>query len=273
MSAKRSIVFFDIDGTIFEMGKGTPDSTRAAIRELKRRGHIPVVCTGRPKSTLFPEILDLGFSGIIGGAGTYVEYEGQVLRSILLDRELQCRMVRELTKRGCLVILEGPQYISYRNREETSKCFRVLERLEQEYPKRLKHMDEETDQACKLTAFFESEEMIPEIEEELKLSEHFYLARYERMPFVEMMPKGIHKADGIRVMLKYLQIPLSRTYAFGDGPNDLEMLQYVKYGTAMGNAEAGVLAAAKYRTEGIWEDGVARALKRYGLIDGGGILG
>lgn len=266
MSAEKSIVFFDIDGTIFEMGKGTPDSTRAAIRELKERGHIPVVCSGRPKSTLFPEILDLGFSGIIGGAGTYVEYEGQVLRSILLDRTLQCRMVRELEKRGCLVILEGPQYISYRDRDATIERFRVLERLEQEYPQRLKRMEEETDQACKLTAFFESGEVIPEIEKELGLSEYFYLARYEQMPFVEMMPKGIHKADGIRVMLEHLQIPISCTYAFGDGPNDLEMLQYVQYGTAMGNAESGVLAAAKYRTEGIWEDGVARALKRYGLI-------
>ena len=44
------------------------------------------------------------------------------------------------------------------------------------------------------------------------------------------------------------------------------MLQYVQYGTAMGNAEQNVLKAASYRTEGIWEDGVYRALKRYGLI-------
>ena len=34
----------------------------------------------------------------------------------------------------------------------------------------------------------------------------------------------------------------------------------------MGNAEEVVLQTAKYRTEGIWEDGVARALERYGLI-------
>ena len=81
-----------------------------------------------------------------------------------------------------------------------------------------------------------------------------------------MMPKGINKADGIQVLLKHLKLPISCTYAFGDGPNDLEMLQYVQYGTAMGNAEQNVLKAASYRTEGIWEDGVYRALKRYGLI-------
>ena len=83
---------------------------------------------------------------------------------------------------------------------------------------------------------------------------------------MELMPKGVSKADGIRILLEELDIPLGNTYAFGDGPNDLEMLQYVQYGTAMGNAEESVLGSAKYRTEGIWEDGVARALERYGLI-------
>ena len=104
------------------------------------------------------------------------------------------------------------------------------------------------------------ERLVPELERSLEL------ARYENFPCVEMMPKGISKADGIRILLEELDIPLSNTYAFGDGPNDLEMLQYVQYGTAMGNAEESVLRSAKYRTEGIWEDGVARALERYGLI-------
>ena len=67
-------------------------------------------------------------------------------------------------------------------------------------------------------------------------------------------------------ILEELEIPLKNTYAFGDGPNDMEMLQYVEYGTAMGNAETQVLETAKYRTEGMWEDGIYHALQRYGLI-------
>ena len=84
--------------------------------------------------------------------------------------------------------------------------------------------------------------------------------------YTEMMPKNISKADGIRILLEELEIPLKNTYAFGDGPNDMEMLQYVEYGTAMGNAETQVLETAKYRTEGMWEDGIYHALQRYGLI-------
>ena len=67
-------------------------------------------------------------------------------------------------------------------------------------------------------------------------------------------------------ILEELEIPLKNTYAFGDGPNDVEMLEYVEYGTAMGNAEKQVLEMAPYRTEGMWEDGIYHALRRYGLI-------
>ena len=67
---------------------------------------------------------------------------------------------------------------------------------------------------------------------------------------VKGVVKDITKAHAIDEMLKYLGASLEDTYAFGDGPNDLEMLQYVQYGTAMGNAEESVLGSAKYRTEG-----------------------
>lgn len=264
MNTERKIVFFDVDGTIYEINRGTPDSTREALEKLKAQGHIPILCTGRPKASMFPEVLDLNFPGMICGAGTYIVYEGRVLRNLLLPGELLLQEVPRLEKIGCCVVLEGPEYLSCRMNEETFRLFSIVERLKKEYPERLKEMDLLTDRVSKLTVKIPDmaafERMAPE------LQRAFELARYERMPYVEMMPKGISKADGIRILLEELDIPLCNTYAFGDGPNDLEMLQYVQYGTAMGNAEEVVLQTAKYRTEGIWEDGVARALERYGLI-------
>ena len=120
------------------------------------------------------------------------------------------------------------------------------------------------DRACKITVRISDMEAFEKLVSEL--SRAFELARYEAQPYTEMMPKGISKADGIRILLEELEIPLKNTYAFGDGPNDVEMLEYVEYGTAMGNAEKQVLEIAPYRTEGMWEDGIYHALRRYGLI-------
>lgn len=264
MNQDRKIVFFDIDGTIFEIGKGTPESTRRALKLLKENGHIPIICTGRPKSSLFPEILELECSGLICGAGTYVEYEGRVLRSVLLPNSVLMQEVPRLEKIGCCMVLEGPEYLSCRMEEECFRYYEIVRRLRDDYPERLKKMDLMTDRACKLTARISDPEAFDRLVPELERA--FSLARYENMPYVEILPKGITKADGIRILLEELEIPLCNTYAFGDGPNDMEMLQYVQYGTAVGNAEKSVLAAAKYKTEGIWEDGVYRALERYGLI-------
>ena len=48
MNTEQKIVFFDVDGTIYEAGRGTPESTREALKTLKKNGHIPILCTGRP---------------------------------------------------------------------------------------------------------------------------------------------------------------------------------------------------------------------------------
>ena len=264
MKKDRCIVFFDIDGTIFETGKGTPESTIESLKRLKERGHIPIVCSGRPISTLFPEILDLDFPGIIGGAGTYVEYEGKVLRNVFLEHELVERTVPRMESIDCSVVLEGPEYLSYRKAGKAPLYYSVLGRLHREYPHRIKEMEPGRDEACKLSAQLGDPEAFDAMVPELRAD--FSVVRYQQFPFVEMMPAGINKADGIETLITHLGIPRSHTYAFGDGPNDLEMLQYVQYGTAMGNSEDSVLKAAKYKTKGIWEDGIYLGLKQYGLI-------
>ena len=112
MNAGQKIVFFDVDGTIYEGGKGTPESTRRALKRLKENGHIPVMCTGRPKASLFPEVLELDFPALICGAGTYVEYEGRVLRNLLLPNSVLLQQAPRLEKAGCCVVLEGRAYFS-----------------------------------------------------------------------------------------------------------------------------------------------------------------
>ena len=52
---EQKIVFFDIDGTIYMYGKEVPEDTKEAIRELRSRGHLAVLCTGRTKIIVFPE--------------------------------------------------------------------------------------------------------------------------------------------------------------------------------------------------------------------------
>ena len=72
--------------------------------------------------------------------------------------------------------------------------------------------------------------------------------------FIDVIPENGGKGEGIKAMLKYLKISEEEVMAFGDGGNDIEMLQAVKYGIAMGNAGENVKEAALYVTKDVDEE-------------------
>ncbi len=76
--------------------------------------------------------------------------------------------------------------------------------------------------------------------------------------YLEVMDGSVHKAAGVRYLCDHYGIPVEEAAAFGDGENDVGMLQAVGCGFAMGNAPESVKQQVKYVTgsneeEGIWE--------------------
>ena len=91
----KKIVFFDIDGTLYDLANGipVPESTRAAISGMQKNGHLAVLCTGRTISELEPELCEIRFDGIISGCGTYIEYREKELFYETVDNEIFRRVV------------------------------------------------------------------------------------------------------------------------------------------------------------------------------------
>lgn len=68
-------------------------------------------------------------------------------------------------------------------------------------------------------------------------------------------------------VLDFYHIKKEETMAFGDGHNDIDMLEYVHIGIAMGNANDEVKKHADDITDDIDQDGIYNALKKYHIID------
>ena len=68
-------------------------------------------------------------------------------------------------------------------------------------------------------------------------------------------------------MSKHLGIGLEECIAFGDGGNDMTILQTAGIGVAMGNAYEGVKAVADYVTTSVDEDGIRNAFIHFGIIN------
>ena len=98
------------------------------------------------------------------------------------------------------------------------------------------------------------------------LDPYFDIQRHQNDCSFDLTLRGVSKAVGICELVKRLNKDISNTIAFGDGRNDIEMLETVGLGVAMGNAVIEAKAAADYETDRIENDGIVKALKKFDLL-------
>lgn len=101
------IIFLDVDGTLVDYQNRLPDSAALAVRKARANGHRVYLCTGRSRAEIYPNLWELGINGLLGGNGSYVEDDGQVIMHQLLSLD-QCRRVVDwLHARGLEFYLES----------------------------------------------------------------------------------------------------------------------------------------------------------------------
>ncbi|MCC8152423.1 MAG: HAD hydrolase family protein, partial [Lachnospiraceae bacterium] len=73
-----ALIFFDIDGTIWDRENIIPESTKTALRLLKENGHQIFLCSGRTRVFIrSEELFSMNFDGVLSGCGTHIEYHGR----------------------------------------------------------------------------------------------------------------------------------------------------------------------------------------------------
>lgn len=78
---------------------------------------------------------------------------------------------------------------------------------------------------------------------------------------IDLIVPGYHKAHGIALLASRWQLDAKQCVAFGDGENDIEMLQWAGYGYAMANASETVKAAVALRAPDHDQAGVLTVLE------------
>lgn len=83
---------------------------------------------------------------------------------------------------------------------------------------------------------------------------------------VDIIPASSGKGMGIRKILEYYHLERSEAMAFGDGNNDIEMLEVVGIGVAMENASLQLKAIASDICGHVAQDGIYHYLTYQGII-------
>lgn len=260
---KKSIeaVFFDIDGTLmsFKTHKVSP-STEEAISLLQRKGIKTILSTGRSINSL-DHVKYLKFDGYITFNGGYcVAKDGEVLFKKAIHAE-DIQAVLDYAQRT-------PISFSFMSEREvtihnvTPEIAGLYAQLNLPVPQKTVFDAVECSSILQANIFLSPEDEIDFMQSVMPNS----LATRWTPLFADVNPVGQSKKVGIDIFCDHFGIMTSKTMAFGDGGNDITMLQHVNIGVAMGNANEDVKLVADYVTDDVDSDGIWKALKHYELI-------
>lgn len=262
----KKALFFDIDGTLLsEITGEVPESAVEALKQARERGHLVFINTGRTICGVPAEIKELPIDGIICGCGTYIMYHDKVIFSRSIPHERGREIIRAIQECDADMILEGQEdcyFPKHRSRfeplEMTRRYFEPMgigietyvENGTFDYDKFVIFVDECTDR----------EGLFAELGKDLSIMDR-------RNGFFELVPKEYSKASAIAYVLNYFEMDLDDAYVFGDSGNDLSMFEYARHAVVMGQHDPVLEPYAEFVTKTVEENGVAYAMKHYGIIE------
>ncbi len=262
------IIALDLDGTLTNHDKVVTPKTREALLRAQDEGVIIVLASGRPTYGIEPvanclEMEQRGGYILSYNGGKIVDWKTkQELFSQHLPNGVQpiiYRYAREkkyalLGYSGNEIITEMPDDPYVKEESRINKMnIRQVDNL-------LNHLEANP---TKLLMTGDPKDMA-RAEEELAdlLADRMDVFRSAPF-FIELVPKGIDKAQSLSRLLGSINLTPADMVAFGDGYNDLSMLRLAGMGVAMANAAPEVRAEADYITLSNEEDGVAAALDHF----------
>lgn len=277
------IIALDLDGTLLDSAKRLSDVNREALRCAAERGVLVVPTTGRFFGMMPECIRDLPF----------VRYAITVNGSQVYDRETDTALVREEIPLDTAVevmrLLDGYDVIydcyrgnwgwmnqsfkdksaAYATNEHYLKMIADFRRGVPELKAHLEATRTEGD-VQKIMLFSRLDD--PQASQ-LKDIEREVAARFPALKCtsstwnnIEINVQTAHKGVALKRFAETLGYSLENCMAFGDGGNDLTMIEAAGTGVAMANACDEVLAAADYVSTSNDDDGVAAALKHFGIV-------
>lgn len=253
-------IFFDIDGTLVSFKTHQiPQSTLNAVHKVRQMGVKVFIATGRP----IPFINNLGnleYDAVLStSGGSCVTKEGEVIFHQTIGREDLQRLIEyHKTHPFPIACATNKEVFITGTNEVTGEVCRLLNITD--YGKIRPLEDCLKLDIMQLIAFFSEKEEAYIMQNVLKECD-----AYRWHPeFVDAVAKGVSKATGVDLMLKHYGKDLEEAIAFGDGGNDIAMLDHVPHSVAMGNASEEVKAHAKYVTDSVDNDGIAKFIEKWG---------
>lgn len=246
---KYKVIASDLDGTLLQNGIRTlREDIVPAIRDYCKRGGIFLPASGRQYYSL-----QRLFAGVeneidyIAENGCLVFHKGELIHHASMDRKAGLELIDAITEiEGAEVIVSGVN-CNYIRRRDTA-FYDYITNFVKNKVTLVDELSEVPEEFFKISAYSaQGTQLFEDI-----LKEKFGAALNVVTSgncWTDVMPKGVHKGSGIRILSQKTGIPLSEFVALGDHYNDLEMLEAVGHPACVDNAKPEILAMCEMHME------------------------
>lgn len=257
------LVAVDLDGTLLNDRKEVPPDFVPAVEALYRRGVRFVLASGRQYfnlAAMFASVADKLFYFAENGG---LVFDGaEMISCSPIPDDILPGLCRAGAAIGAPLVLSGVQsaYIG-------SSCGATARENTAMYYRKRTFADDPLaaaraagDSVVKV-AVFDAVDAAVRCEPEFAQFRPRLKVTLAGRNWVDVMRADVNKGIALEFLQHRLGIAPEQCMAFGDYPNDLEMLRQAGFGFAMANSHPDLLAAAKYRAPSNEQDGVMRVLR------------
>ncbi|MDN7226095.1 Cof-type HAD-IIB family hydrolase [Planococcus sp. N064] len=253
------LLLLDIDGTLMNSKKEIPQSAKDALIQARANGHELAIATGRGPFMIKRVLSELNIDTFITFNGQYVVNKGELIHKEALNTDTLSKIVEYAEQRNHpIVFLTDERMVS--TIDYHPDIDEGIKSLKFPHPAMIEdfHLEHEVYQAL----------LFCEEADQQQYHETFGNMEFVRWHRVscDITPGGRSKASGIKHLIKATGHGIEDTIAFGDGLNDVQMMEIAGVSVAMGNGEEEVKQVATHVTDHVDNDGLAKAFKQLGLI-------
>jgi Cof subfamily protein (haloacid dehalogenase superfamily) len=259
------IIALDIDGTLLNDAHQLTEVTKEAVRAARSKGAVIVLCTGRGPFNAIPVMEELELDGTLithNGAVTVLHPSNEVLHQFEFAIEQVHPLIDYARKHNIHFDVCKAFDIYY------DRCGTEAETMYREFgiePNRVKDIRALTFPLVKMTFFGRPEQMDRVQRDWPTFNIPLHLIRSGRR-FIDIMHPDASKGNALKVLAEGWGVEQSAVMAIGNYYNDAAMIEYAGRGIAMDNSPDDLKKLADEVTLTNNENGVAAALRKYGLV-------
>lgn len=253
------IVFFDIDGTLIDMNrKVMTKRIEETLIRLKQNKIIICIATGRgPKK--MPHFPNVEFDAFLTFNASYCYTKNEIIFKNPIPPSDVIKIIENAKIIHRPVVIANTTRMGANGEDKDLRDYFGIANQSVEVVEDFDDLRKEEIYQIMMGCHKEEYDQVLNGVEGAKITAWWNRA-------VDIIPANGGKGLGVKKVLNYFHLKKEEAIAFGDGANDIEMLQAVGTGVAMGNATEDVKEIADDICESVEEDGIYLYCKKYNLI-------